>query len=149
MRSLGMAGVNLRRKRSGHILEMGMTPMIDCVFLLLVFFMVATTFSPLPALDVNLPDASATRALSLDQPPLFIRVADPDMGNQEGVVLLNDEIVSMDELHVRLLGTSPVEKRALVILAGRNVPHSQVVAILDYAKRAGISEVGLLASRTQ
>ena len=38
--------------------QVDMTPMIDCVFLLIIFFMLATTFAPLPGMRVKLPPTS-------------------------------------------------------------------------------------------
>lgn len=131
----GMRGGRLRKPP-----DMDMAPLIDCVFLLLIFFMVATTFAPLPGLRVKLPPPGKP---SPDKPKgLMMRIVNPDAGKQEGVMVLNDEIVGMNEVLGKFLN-APVHMRdMLIIQSERQVRHEQIVQVMDFAKRAGIDKIG-------
>ena len=75
---------------------LSMAPMIDCVFLLLIFFMVSTTFSPIPGLRVQLPPPGKP---SPDKPKgLTVRIANPEPGEDKGTMVLNDVVVQVEEM---------------------------------------------------
>jgi biopolymer transport protein ExbD len=128
-----------RRKRP--FAEINMTPMIDCVFLLLIFFMVATSFAPIPGIRVKLPPPGMPQSSQTPQ-NLVLRISDPDAGTSIGVMVLNENIISMD----RLLGTFQTatlkQKEMLIIQSGRSVLHDQIVQIMDLAKRSDIKKIG-------
>ncbi|GIX06777.1 MAG: biopolymer transporter protein ExbD [Candidatus Poribacteria bacterium] len=127
-----------RRKRRQPSIDM--TPMIDCVFLLIIFFMLATTFAPLPGIRVKLPPPGKP---SEDKPKgLIVRISDPEPGERDGVMFLNNDIVTYETLFARFMNASPEEKDMLIIQSGRRVRNGQVVRIMDLAKRAGIEKIG-------
>lgn len=127
--------------------EMRMEPMIDCVFLLLIFFMVSTTFSPMPGIRVKLPppgQPSATKPKGL-----ILRIASPEGGDFYGVMVLNDDIVEMGSLYGYFISASATAKKMLVVQAQRDVLHRQIVQIMDLAKRANIDKIGFaMVART-
>ncbi len=131
----GMRGGRLRKPP-----DMDMAPLIDCVFLLLIFFMVATTFAPLPGLRVKLPPPGKPSA---EKPKgLLMRIVNPEPGEKEGVMVLNDEIVAMHEVLGKFLNTPVHLKNMLIIQAERQVLHEQIVKVMDIAKRSGIDKIG-------
>ena len=123
-----------------------MTPLIDVVFLLLIFFMIATTFAPLPGIRVKLPPPG-TPPPGVDKPQQFIlRISDPDPGPY-GMMVLNDEVLgdspeSMKALLIRFRGGSLKQKEMLVIQSGREVLHDQIVTVMDLAKRVDVKKIG-------
>lgn len=122
-----------------------MTPMIDIVFNLIIFFMLATTFTPLPGIRVKLPPPG--RPTSEKPKGLILRIQDPVPGsNEDGIMLLNqggaEEIVTFESLYARFMNALPEEKDMLIIQSGRRVLHDQVVHVMDMAKRAGIEKIG-------
>lgn len=125
--------------------EVQMTPMIDIVFNLIIFFMLATTFTPLPGIRVKLPPPGRP---SSDKPKgLILRIQDPVAGSPEdGIMLLNqagaEEIVTFESIFARFMNATPEEKDMLIIQSGRRVLHDQVVHVMDMAKRAGIEKIG-------
>jgi len=139
-------GVNNLKTQIGGTLrekeppEMRMEPMIDCVFLLLIFFMVATTFSPMPGINVKLPPPG--RPTSTKPKGLILRIASPEGGNPDGVMVLNEDIVEMDDLYGRFISASATARDMLVIQSERDVLHRQIVRIMDLAKRANIEKIG-------
>jgi biopolymer transport protein ExbD len=125
--------------------EVQMTPMIDIVFNLIIFFMLATTFTPLPGIRVKLPPPG--RPTSEKPKGLILRIQDPVAGSAEdGIMLLNqagaEEIVTFESIYARFMNALPDEKDMLIIQSGRRVLHDQVVHVMDMAKRAGIEKIG-------
>jgi len=117
-----------------------MTPMIDCVFLLIIFFMLATTFAPLPGIRVKLPPPGTP---TKEKPKgLILRISNPVGGDDEGVMILNNEIVGIDSAFGVFMNAAPEDKEMLIIQSGRQVMHDQIVKVMDRAKRAGVRKIG-------
>lgn len=129
-----------RRRKSE--MQFTMTPLIDCVFLLLIFFMIATTFAPMPGIRVKLPPPGTPPPGQKDQQQLILRVSDPEPGIPDGAMVLNDDLVSMGELLGRFQRATLKQKEMLIIQSGRDVWHDQVVRVMDLAKRADIKKIG-------
>jgi biopolymer transport protein ExbD len=129
-----------RRRKSE--MQFTMTPLIDCVFLLLIFFMIATTFAPLPGIRVKLPPPGTPPPGQKDQQQLILRISDPEPGIPDGAMVLNDDLVSMGELLGRFQRATLKQKEMLIIQSGRDVWHDQIVRVMDLAKRADIKKIG-------
>ncbi len=119
---------------------LSMAPMIDCVFLLLIFFMVSTTFSPIPGLRVQLPPPGKP---SPDKPKgLTVRIANPEPGQTRGTMVLNDEVIQIEDMYQRFSNAPEDIKGMLIIQSERDVFHEQIVQVMDRAKQAGIDKIG-------
>lgn len=140
----------MQHQRKRKMPTLSMAPMIDCVFLLLIFFMVSTTFAPIPGLRVQLPPPSPHRQ-TLDPKAIVVRIANPAPGETEGTLLMSDAgtdaIVHTGEMFNRLLNASEASKRRLIIMAGRDVFHEQIVQVMDISKQAGIDNIGFAVVR--
>jgi biopolymer transport protein ExbD len=131
-------------KRQKAELQVNMTPLIDCVFLLLIFFMIATTFSPMPGIRVKLPPPGAPPPG--EQPKqLILRVSDPETGAY-GTMVLNDQVTSMEMLLGGFQRATLKQKEMLIIQSGRQVLHEQIVKVMDLAKRADVKKIGFAMS---
>jgi biopolymer transport protein ExbD len=120
--------------------RMNMAPLIDCVFLLLIFFMVSTTFAPLPGIRVKLPPPG--RPSSEKPKGLVMRIGNPEGSEKFGTMVLSDEIVEMEDLIFKFQAASDEAKNMLIIQSERDVLHEQIVIIMDLAKRAGVDKIG-------
>lgn len=129
-----------KRKRSE--MNVDMTPLIDCVFLLLIFFMIATTFAPMPGIRVKLPPPGAPPPNQPKVKQLILRISDPEPGNPYGIMVLNDDVASMEMLLGTFQRATLQQKEMLIIQSGRRVLHDQIVKIMDMAKRADIKKIG-------
>ncbi len=119
------------RKRSVII---SVTPLIDVLFLLLIFFMVSTTFLSTPAIQLELP--KARHADAVRQKPLVIYI------DANGAVFFNDEPVDLSLLPAALemkLGESA--DKAVVLRADSRVSHGTVVEVMDIVKGAGATRL--------
>lgn len=132
--------MNLRRRERGEV-EVNLAPFIDVVFLLLIFFMVSTTFLREGNLELTLPEASPapteTQANTLD---LAIDAA----GNYalNGQALANRQPATIQRALAQQLAEAG-ENQQLVIRADANTPHQAVVTALDAAGQAGIKKIGI------
>jgi biopolymer transport protein ExbD len=134
--------MNFQRKKKEK-LELSMTPMIDVVFLLLIFFMVTTTFNRQTEVKVKLPEAVGEEA---EQYPKMVTLTI----DAKGVYSLKDEDNVAHELVTQ---TKESLKQALVTLAehskdvpfvinaDNNTPTKAVITALDVAGQAGFNQI--------
>jgi len=125
------------QQRHKQPLELGMTPMIDVVFLLLIFFMVTTTFNHNSELQIKLPESSG-EAAKVDN-TLEIAI------DQQGVYYINRQKVvnsTMQTLKMALANSVKRDKkRPLIITADKNTPHQYVIRALDVAQQLGFVQI--------
>ena len=111
-----------------------LTPMIDVVFQLLIFFMVTAVFAITPGLDIKLPEAEEAQAPEKEN--LFIVV------DQDGNMKLNHKSVTFANLKEELQAKrSLLDNTTLIIIQGdERATHGQIVQIMDIARAVGITE---------
>jgi biopolymer transport protein ExbD len=131
------------RKPEDEPFEIMLIPMIDCMLVIIIFFLVATTLkNKQPELPLALPDASA--ALIVVQPPDVFVIGVDKLGK---VYLGNDsfiEPVDNERLHreLRQLAQASPERKVRID-ADRNVRFEEVVRIVDLCTFEGLRNVGL------
>jgi biopolymer transport protein ExbD len=125
-----------RHKSRGLIINI--TTLIDVMFLLLIFFMVTSTFKSQPAITLVLP-RSATASETVDTPAILYLTT-------EGAVYLNDTLVDLESLADRLekMHADTGEDR-MVLRADEKAAHGDVVELIDTIKRSGFTRVSLSA----
>ena len=108
------------------------TPLIDIIFQLVLFFMVSTTFVTTQGIEVDLPRASAEAVLR-DKGDLRVQVT------TEGSVFIDDQAVTWAQLREQVQRAARAEPGTLVVIkADRDVDHGRVVAIMDLARSYGL-----------
>jgi len=126
-----------RRKKS--VLEsdaLEMTPLIDCVFLLLVFFMVTTVFKNPAQLKLTLPIAQNPQ--ELDKRQLITEL------DAEGNVALNSKIVSMESLDAFLImEKQKLDINTMLIKADENAKHGDVIKLMLIARSVQIESIAM------
>ncbi|MBL6724536.1 MAG: biopolymer transporter ExbD [Rubripirellula sp.] len=116
---------------------LSLTPLIDVVFLLLIFFLVTSEFeNEERRLDIVLP--SATTAVPMISKPREI-VIDID---REGTVFLSGQPTSLGELQklLKVAAASNPTNQSVVIRADRSTAFQPVVNVMDLCNRSGISD---------
>jgi biopolymer transport protein ExbD len=120
-----------KSKRNSRSVFVNVTSFIDVLFVLLLFFMVSTTFVNQPAMSLDLP--RAVHSQGTRQPAIIVYI------DQHGLIHLNDEPVDdalLDQaLRTRLASS---EDKAVVLKADSRVSHGVVVHVLDIIKGAGV-----------
>jgi len=123
--------------------QIDLTPLIDVVFLLVLFFMLSSVFRVTPALQLELPKAGSAQTLSLT--PLRISV------DAAGAVWVNDLQSNLGELDAALspalVGKDPA-KLSVMVEADASVPYSSIVTILDVLRRKKVDNVRLMTRST-
>ena len=124
--------------------EIGLTPLIDVVFLLLIFFMVSTTFERSSELNIELPVASAN---ANDPGDTVIAVAIDSGGGVrvEGLLLADSETASVRR--ALTAAAKGLDAPPLVISADARTPHQSVVTVMDAARQAGLYKLTFAAQR--
>jgi biopolymer transport protein ExbD len=120
--------------------SVNLTPLIDVVFLLLIFFMVSTTFTRETELSVNLPEASAEpREDRPEQLEVLIDV--------EGRYAVNGRLLVNDRLETLVAALREESggdlTRPLVISADARTPHQAVVRAMEAAGNAGLVQLSI------
>lgn len=122
-----------------------MLPLIDIVFLLLVFFIYAMlSMAVHRGMDINLP--GSTRATHTDEAPLSLAVKAAPHGLE---IYLNADRIDLDDLENRLRhATGRVDKAPspeLLLFADETVTYQQLYQVLDRVNGAGIEKISLQA----
>ena len=128
------------KTRKRKQVALNVTPLIDVLFLLLIFFMITGTFKRAGELELRLPESS-TSTPSVGE----IEAQEVELVLTEGgTLLLDGENVELPQLKRRLeaIHTEDSEKRVM-IKAESGVQHWEVVRLLDIVREAGFPGVGL------
>ncbi len=128
------------RRRPPLVLEL--TPLIDVVFLLLIFFMVSTTFVNEPAgLQVELP-RSENRDVIPEGSDVSVHLS------ADGRVFVEDEAVAAEELRQRLAEVAREDPATMVVLrADESLEHGRVVQVMDLARDLGLRNFAIATER--
>ncbi len=119
--------------------EIQMTPMIDCVFLLLIFFLVATVLKKIDnELKVDLPISAAAMKTPTENEMLIISI------DSEGKFHIGAAPVSLEMLHSKLKEVARENKDRRVRIDGdKKAPFQSLVHIMDLCKFEGLTNVGI------
>jgi Biopolymer transport protein len=126
--------------------RLNLTSLIDVVFLLLIFFMVSTTFEKQSKLKIELPEASQTNTQAESQ-KVTITI------NAKGQYYLNDKQLSVQDAgHLKQQLNDLIEQTQsgqVLIKADANAPHKYVVTALDVVGQLGIEGVSIATTEVQ
>ena len=129
------------RRRSVEAPHIDLTPMIDVVFLLLIFFMISTTFVENPGLMIDLPDSSAQQ-LRQDRQEVQVYLT------AEGEIYFKRQPVSLSVLTEKLADFGPAAKQmTFLLMADKGVLHGKVIQLMDLAKTAGFGQLAIATDR--
>lgn len=135
--------MKFRRRRPVEV-GIDLTPLIDVVFLLLIFFMVSTTFIRESRLEIELPEASAAAEVEVDSPLEVTVTADGNLA-VDGRALEDARAETLrDALQAALesrgiAGEGSAVRPPLVIVADARAKHGDVVMAMDVAGSLGFT----------
>ncbi len=126
--------------------DINLTPLIDVVFLLLIFFMVSTTFKQESSITINLPEASSEKPVAQDN---LVEISIDEQGrffiNQAQVV--NTRLVTVKRALEKVVAGR--KNLIVVISADGKTPHQSVVTAMDAARQAGLLNLSIATRRPQ
>lgn len=116
---------------------LNMTPLIDCIFQLLIFFLVATRFAEEDrSLEVQLPTASEAVPMTVKPKEMFINIDDAARIFVDGRVVAEDEL---ETLMRQARANNPLNQ-SVVIRADRRVHFQPVVTVMNLCNKVGINQ---------
>ena len=134
-----MNRLKFRRKQPEEV-SVNLTPLIDVVFLLLIFFMVSTTFTKETHIEINLPEAEG-EVVESQTDSIEVTVSIEGDFSVNGQALLN----SQPETLRRAIMDQAADNRKLpfIISADANTPHQSVVTVMDVAGKLGFAGLSI------
>lgn len=131
--------MRLRFKRGQIHSNVDMTPMIDIVFQLILFFLVSTTFAIVPGIKLNLPQSHTAEGTSLQGITIT--------ADKSGVMFFNDKEVSMTTLGDELVnydtGDTKKDEFPVSLEADSEVTNGTIVKIFDVIRESGYCVINL------
>jgi len=137
--------MNFRNKQE-EVVDINLTPLIDVVFLLLIFFMVSTTFQKSSEIQIDLPEASG----EVEEKKDFVVEISID---SQGRYYVNNRVLvdkSLATLKLAIRQTIGTHKNPqIVISADKNSTHQSVIIAMDAANQLGLSKFSLATKQSK
>ncbi len=131
--------MHVSRRRHNGIPSIDLSPMLDVIFQLILFFLVSTTFASLPGLKMNLPQSSTSVATDVRGVTISVE--------ENGSIWFNEKSVTLETLGECFkdveLGTFTKETYPISVSADDNVTNGTIVKIFDAIRLSGFSSVSL------
>jgi len=121
------------QRRESDEIQIDMTPMLDIVFIMLIFFVVSSSLLPVRSLEVALPGVQTAQRNQAEQRELQLLT--------NGQLRWQGRPLLMEDLGEVLAQLPPQTK--LVIQADSQVSHGQVVALMERIRAAGVSQLAV------
>lgn len=123
-----MSGMEFERRKKSAV-GLNMTPLIDMVFLLLIFFVLSSHFISEKGFKIKLPKAVRAESNKNENVVVFVRA--------DGSIIVDNQTVAIDRLEWKLAGClDRTTSKTVVIKADENVNLKLAVRIMDIAKAA-------------
>lgn len=125
-------------REEGEEASIDMTPMLDIVFIMLIFFIVTTVFVKEAGIQVNMPEAD--QAIKPKNANIFIAIT------EDGDVWMDKREVKVDAVRAnieRLIAEQPTD--IVIIQADEEAEHGVVIKVMDQVKLAGIDRISVAA----
>ena len=130
--------IQVKRRRTSDALEINMGPLIDLVFLLLIFFLVTTTFVKETGLEVHRP--SAKTAERKEKSTILIGIS------KEGTIYMENRIIDVRSVRAnveKLLAENP--ESGVIVVADKKSQTGIAVNVIDQCRLAGAKGVSIAA----
>ena len=121
--------------------EINLTPMLDVVFIMLIFFIVTASFIKEAGLDVNRPDAPMTESKPEDSNILVMINANDEIWIERRLIDPRALRANIERMHAE----NP--EGSVVIQANNNSTNKMLVTVMDSARQAGVYNISIADSR--
>jgi len=132
--------VSFIRNKNRKASVIDISPMMDMVFILLIFFIVTSTFTRETGVDITKPKASSAKELAKES--ILIGVT------RQGTIHINESQVNLSSLQTilkQMMAEAP--DRPVIIVSDRDAPSGRIVDILDECNLARVRKVSISAER--
>ena len=117
--------------------DINITPMLDIVFILLIFFIVTSTFVEETGVDIE--RATASTATTSDKSPIMIAIS------AEGTVWMNQVPISVQHIQLQLNKNAVAKTSSVMIMADKSSESGFLVKVMDEVKKYGIEKIAIAA----
>lgn len=125
----------------GETAGIDMSPLIDCVFILLIFFIVTTTFVDETGVEVDKPQAASS--VSLEKTSVLLAIT------AKGAVVYGGQEIGVGGVQMVVKRMLEKEQIPVIIQADQNVPAGLLVRVIDEAKLGGCQKVSLATRKEE
>ncbi|HPG38631.1 MAG TPA: biopolymer transporter ExbD [bacterium] len=120
-----------KKKKS---LGLNITSLIDVMFILLLFYVVSSTFVEQPGMKLELPSIKSQEVTRVENLMMYI--------SKEGEIHLGETLVTLETLPAEIERMIPeIGEKTLVLKADKATEHGLIVQIMDIAKRSGLKKI--------
>lgn len=135
-----MNSIRTNRRLRSRTAEINMAPLIDMVFILLIFFLVTTSFVKESGVDVQRPKAQS--AVTKEKSNLIVGVT------QEGIIYIEGQTIDVRSVRARMERfLAEIPEGSVVIVADKASQTGTVVQIMDACRLAGVQNISLAADK--
>lgn len=125
------------RKEEEENFNFDLTPMIDVVFLLLIFFMVSTAFVDFShRMDIALPSSKSSEVNEVPQEVTVEMTLSKE-------ILLNGKKLTLKELEIKIVEFAKSKKATAIIKADKGLPYGNVVEVMGVIQNSGIGDISV------
>jgi biopolymer transport protein ExbD len=138
--------VNFRSKKRDDV-SVDLTPLIDVVFLLLIFFMVSTTFTKETHLEIDLPESAAESSSSEAVELIEVVVTANGSYSINGKSLINNQLQTLKRaIEKESKGDNSLP---MIVTADASVAHEYVVRAMDAAGQLGFTKLSITTKQAR
>jgi biopolymer transport protein ExbD len=121
-------------EKSPRKIGINLTPLIDILFILIIFFTVSSTFLEQPGIELKLPEAESSQSHTAQKIIIYV--------DKDENLFLNDDSVTIENLveSVESLISAQTDK-SVVLHADQQVPHGIIINIMDRLRKQGIYKI--------
>jgi biopolymer transport protein ExbD len=125
--------IAVRKRRAPSII---IVSLVDILTILLIFFVVSTTFKrDQPEVQINLPDSKTSTKASSEQEHAVVSV------NENDEVRLDGQVVGVDDLEASVRNLPPARRAALALQADKKSSFGTIIKVMDALKLAGVKNL--------
>ena len=130
-----------KRRREEEDSEINITPMLDIVFIMLIFFIVTTSFVKEISIDVNRPTKSPIKEQKKSE-VISVRISG------EGQIFVQDRLITLDAVRANIESSLALKPEAtVVVVSDREADAGFLVKVIDQSRLAGARIVSLAAQK--
>ena len=129
---------NFYQKEEKELISINITPLIDIVFLLLVFFMLATSFIQKSTIEVNLSSEKTTEVDNKKNNVVLIL-------NKKGLIYLNNKLINVSNIRNEISNiVKKNPKYSILIKSHKKIPVQKVIRLIEEVRLAGTDDIKLV-----